>query len=154
MRFNDIDCEVLFRSLDRPEDIKKLLSLELTGAYINEAREVPKQVLDMLSSRVGRYPSPAQGGATWFGIWMDTNPWHAGHWGARYFESAPAEHARAFRQPGGRSVEAENVEHLPAGTDPVANARLLPAGQGRSAVRDGELGPRWDYGARAPNRGE
>ena len=31
----DIDCEVLFRALDRPEDVKKLLSLELTGAYIN-----------------------------------------------------------------------------------------------------------------------
>jgi hypothetical protein len=115
MRFNDVESEILFRSLDRPEDIKKLLSLELTGAYINEAREVPKQVLDMLSSRVGRYPSPAQGGATWFGIWMDTNPWHAGHWGSRYFEQTPPEHARAFRQPSGRAKDAENVEHLPGG---------------------------------------
>jgi hypothetical protein len=115
MRFKDVECEVLFRSLDRPEDIKKLLSLELTGAYINEAREVPKQVVDMLSSRVGRYPSAAQGGATWSGIWMDTNPWHAGHWGARFFETTPPEHARAFRQPSGRAVNAENVEHLPAG---------------------------------------
>lgn len=112
MRFNDVDCEVLFRALDRPEDVKKLLSLELTGAYINEAREIPKHVLDVLQTRVGRYPSKAQGGATWFGIWMDTNPWHAGHWGSKLFAQGLSDY-RVFRQPGGRSAEAENVENLP-----------------------------------------
>ena len=39
LRFNDVECEVMFRALDRPDDVKKLLSLELTGAWINEARE-------------------------------------------------------------------------------------------------------------------
>lgn len=109
-----VRCEVLFRALDRPEDVKKLLSLELTGAYINESREIPKHVLDVLETRVGRFPSRAQGGATWFGIWMDTNPWHAGHWGAKLF----AKHLpgyEVFRQPGGRGADAENVENLPAG---------------------------------------
>jgi hypothetical protein len=109
-----IHSEILFRALDRPEDAKKLLSLELTGAYINEAREIPKHVFEVLQTRVGRFPSKDQGGATWFGIWGDSNPWHSGHWGAKLF----AKHLtgyRLFRQPGGRSDRAENVENLPAG---------------------------------------
>lgn len=112
MRFDDVDCEVLFRALDRPEDVRKLLSLELTGAYLNEAREIPKHVLDVLETRVGRYPSKAQGGASWFGIWADTNPWHGGHWGAKLFaKNLPG--YELYRQPGGRSAKAENVENLP-----------------------------------------
>lgn len=111
-----LHCEVLFRALDRPEDVKKLLSLELTGAYINEAREVPKHVLDVLETRIGRYPSKAEGGASWSGIWMDTNPWAAGHWGAKLFAKlGPRDGYALFRQPGGRSERAENVENLPAG---------------------------------------
>jgi hypothetical protein len=108
-----VHCEVLFRALDRPEDVKKLLSLELTGAYINEAREIPKHVLDMLETRVGRFPSKANGGATWSGIWMDTNPWHTGHWGYKLFSREKPDGYRLFEQPGGRSAEAENVENLP-----------------------------------------
>jgi len=111
---HDIVCEVLFRALDRPEDIKKLLSLELTGAYVNEVREIPKHVLDILETRIGRYPSMAEGGATWSGIWADTNPWHGGHWGAK-LASQRLDGYAFFRQPGGRSPEAENVENLPPG---------------------------------------
>lgn len=110
-----LHCEVLFRALDGPDDVKKLLSLELTGAYINEARQVPKAILDVLGSRVGRYPSKAQGGPTWHGIWMDTNPWHTGHWGYRLFsKDLPVGHA-LFEQPSGFAPNAENVENLPPG---------------------------------------
>ena len=111
----DVDCEVLFRALNRPEDVKKLLSLELTGAYINEAREIPKHVFDVLQTRVGRYPSKAQGGPTWFGIWMDTNPWHKGHWGYKLFSRERPADYHLFEQPGGRTDAAENVENLPPG---------------------------------------
>lgn len=110
-----LDCEVLFRALDRPEDVKKLLSLELTGAYINEAREVPRHVLDVLTSRVGRYPSKAQGGPSWFGVWLDTNPWHIGHWGYRLFSHDRPEGHALFEQPGGRDELAENLDNLPPG---------------------------------------
>lgn len=116
MRFGDVDCEVLFRALDRPGDIKKLLSLELTGAYINEAREVPREVFEVLQTRVGRYPSKAQGGPTWFGIWGDTNPWPVGHWAHELFNTGklPPGHA-IFEQPDGLGPDAENVENLPDG---------------------------------------
>lgn len=109
-----VECEILFRALDRPEDVKKLLSLELTGAYINEVREIPRHVLDILETRIGRYPSKAQGGASWFGIWGDSNPWHTGHWAAKMF-AKNLEGYRLFRQPGGRSAHAENIANLPAG---------------------------------------
>ena len=111
-----IHLEVLFRALDRPDDIKKLLSLELTGGWINEAREIPKQVLDMLQGRVGRYPAfkdftnipddildevydLMEGGTTFsdlpphiiehlpfIGIVMDTNPPDSDHWWYTLFE--------------------------------------------------------------------
>ena len=59
-----IDCEVIFLALDQPKDVRKLLSLELTGAWVNEAKELPKAVIDGLTHRVGRYPTKRDGGAT------------------------------------------------------------------------------------------
>lgn len=80
IRKGDIDCEVIFLALDKPEDVKKLLSLELTGAFINEAREVPKAIVDACTMRVGRYPSMKDGGPTWYGVIMDTNAPEEDHW--------------------------------------------------------------------------
>lgn len=77
-----IDLEVIFLALDKPEDVKKLLSLELTGAFINEAREVPKAIVDGSTMRVGRYPSVRDGGPTWCGVIMDTNSPDEDHWWA------------------------------------------------------------------------
>lgn len=114
MRFNDVHCEVMFRALDRPEDVDKLLSLELTGAYFNEFREIARSIFDLAQSRVGRYPSKLQGGPTWSGIWCDTNPWHTGHWAARLFKQRP-EGFELLRQPSGMADDAENVENLPSG---------------------------------------
>ena len=57
VRINDIELEVIFLALDKPEDVKKLLSLEVTGIWFNEAREIEKEILDAASGRVGRYPS-------------------------------------------------------------------------------------------------
>lgn len=102
-------AEFLFRALDKPDDIKKLLSLELTGGWINEAREIPKQVLDMLIGRVGRYPNT---GVTWSGIIMDTNPPDSDHWWYRLFEESHDDNYRIFKQPSGLSDEAENLENL------------------------------------------
>ena len=67
-----VDCEVIFLALDQPKDVRKLLSLELTGAWVNEARELPKAVIDGLTHRVGRYPTKRDGGSSWHGIWMES----------------------------------------------------------------------------------
>lgn len=124
IRFEDIQCEVLFRALDRPDHIKKLLSLELTGAWVNEAKEVPKSIIDTLGDRVGRYPSMRDGGCTWSGVIMDTNPPDDDHWWFKLAEEQSEKLAEweFFRQPGGlieregkfyANSLAENVENLP-----------------------------------------
>ena len=76
----DIDLEVIFLALDRPEDVKKLLSLELTGIWINEAREIPKSIIDACTMRVGRFPSMKDGGPSWTGVIADTNAPEEDHW--------------------------------------------------------------------------
>ena len=76
----DLDAEFIFLALDRPDDVKKLLSLELTGCFINEAREVPKEIVDAATMRVDRFPSRKDGGCTWAGVIMDTNAPEDDHW--------------------------------------------------------------------------
>lgn len=111
----ELDMEVMFLALDRPEDIRKLLSLELTGAWINEAREVPKAILDALTGRVGRFPSAMQGGASWYGIMMDTNPPDTDHWWYRLAEEERPKGWDFFAQPAGDGPDAENLRNLPRG---------------------------------------
>jgi hypothetical protein len=122
----DIDLEVLFMALDRDDDVRKLLSLELTGAWINEAREVPKAIVDALTGRVGRYPSRLQGGCRWSGIIMDTNPPDDQAWWYKLCEEDRPEGWKFFKQPSGDNLNAENIKNLPkdyykrikAGKDP------------------------------------
>lgn len=75
-----VELEVIFRSLDKPSDIGKLKSLDLTGLFINEVCEEPKAILDMGGARVGRFPAKKDGGCTWCGIIMDTNAMDTDHW--------------------------------------------------------------------------
>jgi len=106
--------EFLFRALDKPNDVKKLLSLEMTGMFINEAREVPKQIIDMGIGRLGRYPNKRDGGPTWFGLIMDTNPPDSDHWWYKLFEEDLPHNHQLFKQPSGVGDKAENTENLPA----------------------------------------
>jgi len=76
----DLDLEVIFLALDRPEDVRKLLSLELTGAFVNEARELPKSIIDAVTMRLRRYPSARHGGPSWTGLIADTNAPDEDHW--------------------------------------------------------------------------
>ena len=123
-----IDCEVIFLALDQPKDVRKLLSLELTGAWVNEARELPKAVIDGLTHRVGRYPTKRDGGATWHGIWMDTNPMDDDHWWHKLAEKEKMSGPYAwkfFKQPGG-VIEVAS-EDLP--DNPEANDHIFSAGK-------------------------
>ena len=69
-----IELELWFVPLDRPDQVRNLLSMELTGAYVNEAREIPREILVGLRRRCGRYPSLRSGsGVGWAGVIFDTN---------------------------------------------------------------------------------
>jgi hypothetical protein len=109
----ELEIEVLFLALDRDEDARKLLSLELTGAWMNEAREIPKSILDALTGRVGRYPSKNMGGVTWSGIIMDTNPPDTESWWYKLAEESTPGEFEFFQQPAGDSPEGENIPNLP-----------------------------------------
>jgi len=118
LRLNrETEMEVFFLAIDRPEDTNKLLSLEITGAWLNEARELPKAVLDMAGGRCGRFPPPREVQATWSGVIMDTNPPDDDHWWYRLAEEEQPEGYRFFNQPSGLSPVAENIPYLPGGRE-------------------------------------
>lgn len=105
------EMEAIFLALDVPEDVKKLLSLECTAIWFNEAREIHKDHVDAGTGRAGRFPSVKDGGCTRKAIIMDTNPPNEEHWLAE-FEPEPPEGWEFFVQPGGLEPDAENLENL------------------------------------------
>lgn len=123
VKIGDIQLEVIFLALDRPDDVKKLLSLELTGIWFNEAKFIHKDIIDAATGRVGRYPSKKEkpekvsdkSWPTWFGVIMDTNPPDDDHWWYKLAEMETPTGWAFFSQPSGLSAEAENKENLPKG---------------------------------------
>jgi hypothetical protein len=113
-RFDGAEIEVLFRALDRPDQVDNLLSLELTGAWVNEAREIPWTIIQALQGRVGRFPPARDNGPTWFGIFMDTNPPDNDSWWYKQFEEVKPDNWEIFKQPSGLDTDAENKKNLPA----------------------------------------
>jgi hypothetical protein len=102
-----LDCEIIFLGLDRPDDCKKLLSLELTFFFINEAREVSEEILTNAMSRLARYPAQidkpshidADDWPTFTGGWCDTNPCDTEHWWFERFVEKQVDNHKCFHQP-------------------------------------------------------
>ncbi len=110
-----IHCDILLIPLDSADDQKRLLSMQLTGAWINECREVPIDVTSALIGRLGRYPSKLQGGPSWFGLIMDSNPWDTDSPYHDQLVLKPAPNWKLFHQPSGVGAAAENTDNLPPG---------------------------------------
>lgn len=116
-----VEADVLFRALDKPGDERRLLSLELTWAWLNEFRELDINLVQNLLGRVGRYPSKTMGSPSWHGVFGDSNPYDVDSPWERLFEGDAedlgfgAELVEFFRQPGGLDPDAENLENLPGG---------------------------------------
>lgn len=116
-RFGDVDSQILFRALDDADDVAKLLSSEYTGCYFNELREIDPVIYEAMTKRVGRWvtdPTWTQKEIddSWYGIWGDTNPPQVGSWLHKMMEKEVANNWAIFKQPSGRSPEAENADHL------------------------------------------
>ena len=90
LRFGDVECEVLFRALDTQADIARVLSLEVTFAIIDEFVQIPREIIDALSARCGRYPSAKDGGATNWGMWGSSNPDTEDNWWFDYLHNNPS----------------------------------------------------------------
>lgn len=120
LQFDDVECEVLFRGLDDADDVRRLLSLELSFAVLDETREINPDVYDALTARLGRYPSMVNGGCTTDQgerndhLWGATNPPDMGtHWEELF--SNPPENTSVTFQPGAFEPEADWLQYLPKG---------------------------------------
>lgn len=113
-----VEADFMLLAADTPDDVRRLLSLELTAAWIEEAREVDEAVVEGLTGRVGRYPSLIMGGATFSGVIFSTNPPPLGSYWHDIIAHPPA-NADVFVQPsalledGSVNPEADNLENLP-----------------------------------------
>lgn len=134
LRVDDIECEVLFRGLDDAADVRRLLSLQLSFAMMDEVREINPDVFNALTGRIGRYPNammvphrpewgldekgnPVQGCVDDYGqalkkIWGATNPADEDSFWEEYL-SSPPNNAHVTIQPSGRSPEADWIHLLP-----------------------------------------
>ena len=118
--------EMIFLGLDGPDAVRRLRGFQVTGAWLNECKELQKAVVDMTDSRHGRYPTPIDGGAlpTWHGMLADTNAPDTDHWLYRLAEEERPPGWEFFHQPGGVLMRegrwvpnpaAENLRNLPPG---------------------------------------
>lgn len=141
IKFNDIESEVHLIPLDDEQDVRRLLSLQLTGAWINEFSEIDPGIVPGICSRLGRYPSAAQGGPTWFGLVGDSNfPTEGGEWWNLLENELPSDF-QLFKQPGGREEAAENIGNLPGGREYYER---LARGQSPAFIKryvDAQYGP-------------
>jgi hypothetical protein len=120
-----VESDWLLTALDRPEDQKKLLSLNLTGALVDECREVPYDIIAPLDGRIGRFPPKVRAPRTWRGMILVSNPWSVVSEYHTNLVLNPPPGWELFKQPGGLDPDAENLENL----DPDYYTRLL---EGRS----------------------
>jgi hypothetical protein len=109
--FGDVRSEWILLPLEEPEDRRRVLSMNVTGAMISEAIEIDYELMNDIAGRCGRFPLPTDGGCTWYGMIGDTNmppegtPWHRAM-------SDPPPDWEVYRQPGGLDPEAENLDWL------------------------------------------
>ena len=91
-----------FFAMDKPDNVRALLSYEGTLIWFNEVREIPRAVVKAATDRVGRYPSMAKNGImpTWFGVIGDTNPPDEDHWIYEFYNDPP-ENYHIYKQPPG-----------------------------------------------------
>lgn len=112
-----VESEFWLMAADTPDDVRRLLSVECSSAWVEEAREVDPDVFSGLQGRVNRYPNRAQGGVTYPGVIASTNPppvgsfWHG-------IMAEPPKGWEIFIQPpallddGSLNPDAENLENL------------------------------------------
>jgi hypothetical protein len=109
--------EFMLMAADTPDDVRRLLSLEVSDAWIEEGREVEEDIVSGLTGRVNRFPARLAGGVTQPGVIVSTNaPPIGGYWHKLMTE--PPENWDIFMQPpallddGALNPQAENLENL------------------------------------------
>lgn len=107
-----VESDWLLIPIERREDTRKLLSLQLTGAWASEFRELDYSIIAAVMGRIGRYPSRARITPTWRGLIAESNPFSEGSdWYKNLVMELP-EDWDFWQQPGGLSEDAENIANL------------------------------------------
>lgn len=127
-----IEIEALFRSCDRPDDLKKFKSLEITGYWIDESIEVAEEIKLMLKNRIKRFPrkSPVR-----YGI-ETTNPPDVEHPTYTDFQWVTD-------VPGPVSAKKSLHDHVGFWQPPNENAANLPDGYYVRLIQDYAGNPDW-----------
>lgn len=128
-----LEVEVFFIALNMPKHVSKLLSLELTWLWINEAKETIKEIFDAATGRVQRYPPLRQGGYKRSGVIMDTNPPDDDHWWYELDKISCPSNYEFFQQPPAMLKSGEIEGYVPnvgqvEGVARAENVGNLPAG--------------------------
>ncbi len=109
IEFADVISEWLLLPLEEAEDQRRLLSMQLTGAWMSECIEMDVNLIAGVAGRCGRYPSGARGTPSWFGIIADTNmPSEGSDW-HKFMDVDQPEDWEVYIQPGGLEEHAENL---------------------------------------------
>lgn len=120
LKYDDIECEVLFRGLDDANDVRRLLSLQATFGILDEFRQINPKIFEALQGRLGRYPSQVDNGVgckredptspTGFAnakkMWGASNPPDLDTYWERLL-SDPPDNCKAIFQPSAFSPEAD-----------------------------------------------
>jgi len=122
MRFEDVECEVLFRGLDDANDQRRLLSLQLTFGFMDEFREIHPDIYNALTGRLGRYPDKSMNGVgpcddegrQIHKVWGATNPPDSDTFWEELLNDPP-DNTHVSIQPSGLSPEADWLPYLPDG---------------------------------------
>lgn len=117
IKLGDVELELLFRGLDDEQDVRKLLSLEVSFAFLDECREIRQSIFEAVQGRVGRYPSKAKGGCVSddgkpnHHVFGSSNPADFDSFWQDFSDNPPAT-AEIFFQPSGLSPEADWIDNL------------------------------------------
>jgi hypothetical protein len=126
IRLDDVECEILFRGLDDTNDVRRLLSLQLSFAFMDEFREIHPEIFHALTGRLGRYPDKTMNGVGCCEIqpdgtakqihkvWGASNPPDSDTFWEEYINNPPKNTSITI-QPSGRSPEADWLHCLPEG---------------------------------------
>lgn len=110
--YGKIESDWLLIPLDKPEDQQRLLSLNLTGGWVSEFREIPISIFEALLGRTGRYRALGVNKNAWHGIIAESNPPDEDSDWYKKMEIELPNNWAVYKQPGGMEPDAENRENL------------------------------------------
>lgn len=115
-----LHLEVIFVAIG-DHNVKQFCDgLQITWCFVNGMDVMPKELLQYMRPRLGRWPPPQHRPADWKGfvkywrkLFADMNAPDLDNWTVEAFMEKPKPSYKFFRQPGGLDPDAENLTNLP-----------------------------------------